>query len=111
MLRTELDRMQPKAISQKQLTQQLLDLGVTPESVLLVHCAFSQVKPAEEGPLGLITALLSALGPEGTLAMPSMIDEDDHPFDPQHTPCTGIGVVANTFWQLPNVLLSDSPRS
>lgn len=84
---------------------------MTPGSVLLVHCAFSQVKPVKEGPLGLIRALLSALGPEGTLAMPSMTDEDDHPFEPQHTPCTGMGIVANTFWQLPNVLRSDSPHA
>ncbi|MBE7551610.1 MAG: AAC(3) family N-acetyltransferase [Anaerolineales bacterium] len=98
-------------MSQKQLTQQLIDLGVTPGSVLLVHCAFSQVKPVEEGPLGLITAFLSALGPEGTLVMPSMTDDDERPFDPQHTPCIGMGVVANTFWQLSGVLRSDSPHA
>ena len=29
--------------------KQLLDLGVQPGGVLLVHCAFSQVKPVEDG--------------------------------------------------------------
>ena len=98
-------------ISQEQLTHQLLELGVTPGGVLLAHCAFSQVKPVEDGPVGLIRALQAALGPAGTLVMPSMSDDDDHPFDPQQTPCLGMGVVAETFWQLPNVLRSDSPHA
>lgn len=103
--------MQRATISQSQLTQQLLDLGVTPGGVLLVHCAFSRVKPVENGPVGLIAALQTALGSDGTLVMPSMADDDNQPFDPQMTPCLGMGVVANTFWQLPNVLRSDSPHA
>ena len=71
-------------IPKSQVTRQLLDLGVQPGGVLLVHCAFSQVKPVEDGPEGLIAALRSALGPEGTLVMPSMTADDDHPFDPRH---------------------------
>ena len=59
--------------------------------MLLVHCAFSQVKPVEDGPEGLIAALRSALGPEGTLVMPSMTADDDHPFDPRAT-CIGMGI-------------------
>jgi aminoglycoside 3-N-acetyltransferase len=98
-------------ISQSQLTQQLLALGVTPGSVLLVHCAFSKVKPVENGPVGLIAALQNILGPEGTLVMPSMSDDDNQPFDPRMTPCIGMGIVANTFWQLANVLRSDSPHA
>lgn len=97
--------------SQRAVTQQLLDLGVAPGGVLLVHCAFSRVKPVEGGPLGLIAALRVALGPEGTLVMPSMPDDDSQPFDPRTTPCLGMGVVAHTFWQLPGVLRCDSPHS
>lgn len=100
-----------ESISQNQLTQQLLTLGVTPGGVLLVHCAFSAVKPVEGGPEGLIAALQGVLGPEGTLVMPSMTDDDEHPFDPQQTPCRGMGVVADTFWRLPGVLRSDSPHA
>jgi aminoglycoside 3-N-acetyltransferase len=103
--------MQRTTISSSQLTRQILDLGVTPGGILLVHCAFSKVKPVENGPVGLITALQTALGPNGTLVMPSMTDEDDQPFNPRMTPCLGMGVVANTFWQLPNVLRSDSPHA
>ncbi len=103
--------MQHQIISQEQLTHQLLNLGVMPGGVLLVHCAFSRVKPVQDGPVGLITALLAALGPEGTLVMPSMSDDDDHPFDPEQTPCAGMGVVADTFWRRPGVLRSDSPHA
>lgn len=103
--------MQRENFPQKQLTQQILDLGVPHGSVLLVHCAFSKVKPVENGPLGLISSLLDALGADGTLVMPSMTEDDEHPFDLRKTPCIGMGVVANTFWQLPKTLRSHSPHA
>jgi aminoglycoside 3-N-acetyltransferase len=76
-----------------------------------VHTAFSRVGPVEGGPRGLIGALRAALGPNGTLVMPSMTDDDDHPFDPRRTPCLGMGVVADMFWRMPKVLRSDSPHA
>ena len=90
------------------LTQQFLDLGVQPGGVLLVHTAFSKVKPIEGGPTGLISALRSALGAEGTLVMPSMSYDDDHVFDKTKSHCAQLGVVADTFWRQPGVLRSDS---
>ena len=96
------------AISQTTLVHQFLDLGVMPGGVLLVHTSFSKVKPVEGGPEGLITALQTALGPAGTLVMPSMSYDDDHPFDNRASPCPEMGVVADTFWRLPGVLRSDN---
>ncbi|HKI02212.1 MAG TPA: AAC(3) family N-acetyltransferase [Thermoanaerobaculia bacterium] len=93
------------------MTRQLRTLGVQPGGVLVVHTAFSKVAPVEGGPQGLIEALQAALGPAGTLVMPSMSDDDDHPFDPKTTPCLGMGVVADTFWRMPGVLRSDSPHA
>ena len=90
------EHMERAMIPKSQVTRQLLDSGVQPGGVLLVHCAFSQVKPVEDGPEGLIAALRSALGPEGTLVMPSMTADDDHPFDPRATSCIGMGIVAQT---------------
>jgi aminoglycoside 3-N-acetyltransferase len=98
-------------MSREVVTRQLLDLGVEPGGVLLVHTAFSRVRPVEGGPAGLIEALRSAVGPAGTLVMPSMTDDDEHPFDPASTPCRGMGVVADTFWRMPGVLRSDSPHA
>ena len=94
-----------------EITAQLLALGVEPGGVLLVHTAFSRVAPVEGGPAGLIAALRAALGPTGTLVMPSMSDDDDVPFDPAATPCRAMGVVADTFWRLPGVLRSHSPHA
>jgi aminoglycoside 3-N-acetyltransferase len=98
-------------MNRQAITQQLLDLGIRPGGVLLVHCAFSKVKPVENGPAGLIAALRSVLGPEGTLVMPSMTDDDEHLFDPLTTPCAGMGIVADTFWKQPDVQRSDSPHA
>jgi len=98
-------------IRKTELTAQIRELGVTPGSVLLVHTSFSKVGPVEGGPRGLIDALHAAVGPNGTLVMPSMSDDDEHPFDPRGTPCRGMGVVADTFWRAANVLRSDSPHA
>lgn len=95
-------------IPQRDLADQLATLGVQRDGVLLVHCAFSAVGPVEGGPNGLIDALLTVLGPHGTLAMPSMSDDDGHVFDPDSTPCTGMGIVAETFRTRTGVRRSDS---
>jgi aminoglycoside 3-N-acetyltransferase len=93
------------------LTEQLLELGVQRGGVLVVHTSFSQVGPFLRGPMTLIAALRDALGPDGTLVMPSMSDDDERPFDVGQTPCRSMGVVAETFWRLPDVLRSDNPHA
>lgn len=94
-----------------QVAGQLRAVGVKPGAVLVVHCALSKVAPIEDGPRGLIAALQAAVGSAGTLVMPSMTDDDTAPFDPATTPCPGMGVVADTFRQLPDVVRSDSPHA
>jgi aminoglycoside 3-N-acetyltransferase len=96
---------------QADLVQHLMQLGVQRDDVLLVHTAFSRVKPIEGGPTGLIRALLQAVGPAGTLVMPSMTDDDERPFDPKTAPCKDMGIVADTFWRQPGVVRSDSPHA
>lgn len=96
------------SLNPKTLIQNFLELGVKPGGVLLVHTSFSKIKPIEGGPLGLISALRSALGSDGTLVMPSMSYDDDHPFDKAKSPCPEMGIVADTFWRLPGVLRSDN---
>lgn len=93
-----------------QLLAQLRSLGVTPGGVLLVHAAFRQVRPVEDGPAGLIGALREALGPDGTLVMPSWTDDDDAVFHPGSTPASAdLGVLADTFWRTPDVCRSAHP--
>ena len=91
-----------------EIVGQLGALGVRPGGVLLVHTSFRATRPVEGGPAGLIAALRDAIGPDGTLVMPSWADEDDEPFDPLTTAAApSLGVVADTFWRLPGVQRSD----
>lgn len=83
---------------------QLRALGVRNGAILLVHTSFRAVRPIAGGPAGLIEALRDALGPDGTLVMPSSTGDDDEPFDPTTTPAApDVGVVADTFWRLRGV--------
>jgi aminoglycoside N3'-acetyltransferase len=101
----------PEPVDQAVLIEQLRTLGVQPGSVLVVHAAFGKVGPVEGGPRGLIAALRGAMGPAGTLVMPSMSDDDDHLFDRATTSCMTMGVVADTFWRMDGVHRSDSPHA
>ncbi len=75
-----------------------------------MHTSFRAVRPIAGGPLGLIEALRAALGPNGTLVMPSWTGGEDQPFDPVTTPAApDLGVVADTFWRLPGVVRSNHP--
>jgi aminoglycoside N3'-acetyltransferase len=100
----------PREITCAELADQLRALGVKQGGVLLVHTSFRAVRPIEGGPRGLIDALRKALGPAGTLVMPSWTEDDDNPFDPKSTPsASDLGIVAQTFWRLPGVARSDHP--
>ena len=107
----KLDRLVARTeLSKAAVTEQLRALGVKAGGVLLVHTSFRAVRPVEGGPLGLIAALRGALGPDGTLVMPSMSDSDDAPFDPATSPASpDLGVVADTFWRQRGVARSHHP--
>ena len=97
-------------VSVTDVVGQLYALGVEEGDVLLVHTSFRAAGPIDRGPVGLIEALSLSLGPQGTLVMPSWTGDDDRPFDPLATPASSdLGVVANTFWQLPSVRRSRHP--
>lgn len=96
--------------SRSQIVEQLRDLGLGPGGALLVHTSYRAVRPVEGGPAGLIAALLEAVGPDGTLVMPSTAADDDAPFDARTDPADPtLGVVADTFWRLDGVLRADHP--
>jgi aminoglycoside N3'-acetyltransferase len=96
-----------REVSTAELVDQLRALGVEEGDVLLVHTSFRAIRPVEGGPAGLIASLKEALGPNGTLVMPSWTGSDDEPFDPATTPASAdLGVVADTFWRLPGVVRS-----
>lgn len=95
-------------MNQTDIGSQLSALGVKRGGVLLVHASFRAVRPVAGGPIGLIEALRAALGPDGTLVMPSWSGLDDEPFDARTTPSADdLGIVAQMFWRLPGVRRSD----
>lgn len=95
-------------IPHPELVSQLRSLGVRDGGVLLVHTSFRAVRPVEGGPAGLIEALKTAVGPGGTLVMPSWTGDDDAPFDPRTTPpAEDLGILPALFWRLPDVQRSD----
>lgn len=96
------------AFTRAELTQQLRTLGVREGGVLLVHASYRSARPVEGGPPGLVEALRAAVGPAGTLVMPSWPGDDHAPFDVRTTPVAPeLGVVAETFRQQPGVVRSD----
>ena len=95
-------------MNRETLAAQLRALGVREGAVLLVHTSFRAVRPVEGGPLALVAALRDALGPAGTLAMPTMTD-GEAPFDPRTTPSSGMGITAELFWRQAGVLRSGHP--
>jgi aminoglycoside 3-N-acetyltransferase len=95
----------------ERVADELVALGVSHDGVLVVHTAFSSFGGRAGAPTDLISALRMAAGTRSTIVMPSMSDDDEHPFDPQRTPCAGMGIVADTFWRLPGVSRSDSPHA
>jgi aminoglycoside N3'-acetyltransferase len=100
------------AVSRSELIQQLHGLGVQEGDVLLVHTSYRAVRPVEGGPSGLIDALLEAVGPAGTLVMPSWGADPDRVFDPRETPAAGdLGIVADFFWRLPGAVRCDHPQA
>ena len=94
------------------LVAQLRALGIEGGEVLLVHTSFRAIRPITGGPDGLIDALLEALGPTGTLVMPSWPASSDDPFDPSRTPVApDLGTVAEHFRRRPETARSPHPHA
>lgn len=101
-----------RTFGRTEVADQLRALGVRAGGVLLVHTSFRALRPIEDGPLGLIASLQGALGPDGTLVMPSWTGDDELPFDPATTPAAGdLGATADLFWRQPGVMRSDHPQA
>ncbi|HJU69278.1 MAG TPA: AAC(3)-IV family aminoglycoside N-acetyltransferase [Gemmatimonadaceae bacterium] len=97
------------AVTPSALADQLLDLGVEPGGVLIVHSSYRAIRPVEGGPQGVVDALRRAVGPDGTIVMPSWPGDDDHPFDPVAPSSADLGVIADTFWRQPGAVRTDHP--
>lgn len=114
------------------LASDLHGLGVRPGDVLMVHSSLSAIGFVLGGPQAVCDALLLAVGPEGTVAMPSQSGDWSEPsgwsqppvpeswwpaireqwpaYDPYLTPLRGMGAIADAFLLRRSTLRSSHPR-
>jgi aminoglycoside 3-N-acetyltransferase len=118
--------------TRRSLGRQLTELGVRPGSVLLVHSSVKAIGWVVGGALAVVQALLDALGPDGTLVVPTHTPENSDPagwsnppvpqswwpvirehmpgFDPAVTPSRWMGTVPELVRRWPGALRSDHPQ-
>lgn len=111
----------------------LRGLGVRPGSVLLVHSSLSALGWVVGSAPTVVAALLDALGPEGTLVVPTHTGGNSDPagwvappvpepwwavirahmpaYDPATTPTYGLGVIPELARTWPGALRSDHPHA
>ncbi|WP_424952154.1 aminoglycoside N(3)-acetyltransferase [Deinococcus sp.] len=119
--------------TRRSLLGDLEALGVQPGMTLMVHASMKSLGWVAGGSVAVVLALLDAVGPEGTLAMPAftgdltepsywqrppvpeswwpMIRAETPAFDPALTPTRMMGRVAESFRSWPGTLRSDHPHS
>lgn len=96
------------ALSKEQIVEGLRALGLPQGGILLVHTSLSSLGQVEGGAETVIEALLEALGPQGTLLMPTHPARDGRTFDVSTIP-SDMGIVSETFRLWPGVLRSRHP--
>jgi aminoglycoside 3-N-acetyltransferase len=94
------------------IVTQLHDLGVRPGGVLLVHAGLKALGPVDGGATSVINGLIDAVGPAGTLLMPTLTYElayaTDPCFDQLRSP-SSVGALTELFRNHPGVRRSLQP--
>lgn len=96
--------MPPLKVTKGDIVEGLVELGVSRGGLLFVHSSLSAIGEVDGGADAVVDALLEALGPEGTLVVPTFTYADlhDYPdsidprwiFDPKTTR-SGMGAITN----------------
>jgi aminoglycoside 3-N-acetyltransferase len=119
-------------VTQAGLADDLRQLGVQPGGVLLAHTSLSALGWVCGGPQAVVGALLDALGPDGTLVVPTHSNANSDPaewqnppvpedwwpviraempaYDPARTPSAGMGAVPELVRTWPGARRSDHPH-
>ncbi|MEV1288838.1 AAC(3) family N-acetyltransferase [Micromonospora sp. NPDC049679] len=122
----------PRPRTRTSLAAELRELGVRPGSVLLVHSSLRPLGWVCGGPHAVVLALRDALGPDGTLVVPTHTPDNTDPatwrnppvphewwpvirdempgFDPAATPSRWMGVIAEAVRTWPGACRSDHPQ-
>src|SRR5690625_5738092 len=109
----------PRPLTVARLLEEFGRIGLREGQTVLVHGSLSSLGWVAGGPVAVIEALLAALGPTGTLVMPShsaentepstwgnpavpevwwpIIRSEMPPFEPAKTPTRGMGRIAEAF--------------
>ncbi|WTW91934.1 AAC(3) family N-acetyltransferase [Streptomycetaceae bacterium NBC_01309] len=121
----------------RELVGALRDIGVCSGDVLLVHSTLRGLGPVEHGAQGILGALTEAVGPAGTLVMPTYTEENSDtsgaflratqgfsttekeafkrsmpPFDPMWTPASPtMGALSEVLRRTPGAVRSSHPQS
>ncbi|MFD0309185.1 aminoglycoside N(3)-acetyltransferase [Streptomyces sp. NPDC127119] len=120
-------------VTRATLTADLRALGVRPGETLLVHSSLRSLGWVNGGAVAVVQGLLDALGPDGTLVVPTQsghlsdpalwssppvpeewwptIRATMPPYDPLVTPSRGVGVVPETVRSWPGALRSAHPQT
>ncbi|MET7943343.1 AAC(3) family N-acetyltransferase [Streptomyces sp. NPDC005302] len=120
-------------VTRDSMAADLRTLGVQAGETLLVHSSLSSLGWVNGGPVTLVQGLLDALGPDGTLVVPTQsgdlsdpalwsnppVPEDWWPtiratmpaYDPRVTPSRGVGVIPETVRTWPGALRSAHPET
>jgi aminoglycoside N3'-acetyltransferase len=92
------------------LAAELARLGVRPGDLVMVHASLRSVGPVDGGAGAVVTALDTAVGPDGTWLMNLGAMQDEQPFDAQRTPADpDVGVLAEVMRTTPGTVVSDHP--
>lgn len=120
-------------VTRDTLAEQLRELGVQTGETLLVHSSLSALGWVCGGAVAVVQGLLDALGPDGTLVVPTQTGDLSDPavwsnppvpeawwdairatmpaYDPLVTPALGVGVIPETVRTWPGALRSAHPQT
>ncbi|MET8954673.1 aminoglycoside N(3)-acetyltransferase [Streptomyces sp. NPDC004393] len=124
------------AIGEEVLTDELRALGIRPGGVLLAHASLRSLGPVHGRSRAVVRALRAALGPQGTLVVPTFTPENSDtslfyrrriqglterqvaelrstmpPYDRRRTPALSTGRLAEEVRTHPEALRSDHPQT
>jgi aminoglycoside N3'-acetyltransferase len=95
-------------ITKERLVRDLHLMGLSAGMDVMVHSALSRIGYVRGGADTVVDALLEAIGPEGTLLMPSFNHRAARVFNPMTTPTTN-GAIPDAMWRRPEAARSLHP--